>query len=144
MIRSLVVHEDGTHEVRVIADEGRLVMDAESGQFSIESGDPVSAGTDPAAVAFFYDLAPYWWRPGEEAQEEGRQRCAHELARAEAVAKARGWWLDILPGPHADGEWVAVLYDSDGDSLGSLGGIDSDDADTVRVVLAQLAHEVTR
>lgn len=36
MIRSLVVHEDGTHEVRVIAERGRLVMDAESGRFSIE------------------------------------------------------------------------------------------------------------
>lgn len=39
MIRSLVVREDGAREVRVITEEGRLVMDTESGQFSIEGGD---------------------------------------------------------------------------------------------------------
>lgn len=113
------------------------------------TSDPETAtaltGADPAAVEFFYDHAPYWWRPGEETQDEGRRRCAHELARAEAVAKARGWWLDIFLGPYGgDGGWVAVLYDANGDSLGSLGGIDSDDADTVRVIRAQLAHEATR
>lgn len=108
----------------------------------ILTGEAPLTTPDPAAVTFFYDHAPYSWRP-DETRDEGRQRCALELARAEAVAKARGWWLDVSPDPDDEG-WTAVLYDDDGDPLGNLGAVDSDDADTVRVILAQLASEVTR
>lgn len=42
------------------------------------------------AEQFFYDHAGYGYRPTEETEEEGRVRCAQELASAEAWAQDLG------------------------------------------------------
>jgi hypothetical protein len=62
------------------------------------------------AKAFFYKHAGYGYNPATETPEEGRLRCATELAEAESVAKARGWqvvWSDDFS--DADDDYRRVI-----------------------------------
>ena len=60
------------------------------------------------AVAFFHKHAGYSWDPKKETHEQGRRRCARELADAEQTAAARGWRVewehDELPYEMGDAE----------------------------------------
>jgi hypothetical protein len=94
------------------------------------------------AEAFFLEHAGYCYDPKRETREEGRARCARELARAEHIARVSGvlfeWGIDP-DGSSADwineGEdggpdcdpwevWSCALYDHEGAHLDSLHGID--------------------
>jgi len=46
---------------------------------------------DPKTIAFFSENGSYSWDPKTETQDQGRQRCARELAQAERYAAERGW-----------------------------------------------------
>lgn len=116
---------------------------------------------DPMAsrVAFFYEHAGYGYDPARETAEQGRQRCAEELARAEELAASRGWYVDTqtdwdVPDDDADsrglverGEMVNLLVtlrDEDGQMLACLGAVTvpSDDDPYIRVCGAELASDV--
>lgn len=117
------------------------------------------------AERFFYDHAGYSHGP-EETAEQGRERCARELAAAEAAALAAGWWAtteedpDVMDDDAGSRELVesgqavnltVVLWGPpEADVLigrpvehGSLGGVvvASDTDPYVRVVAAELAAE---
>ena len=77
---------------------------------------------------------------------------ALDLTRAERYARAHGWDVELHPEQERyedvygekdpGGEWVTVvLKDRRGQSLGSLGFVDANDANYVRVVAAELAYE---
>ena len=90
---------------------------------------PVSEGE-----RFFYDHAGWGYRPDRETPEEGRWRGARQLRAAELHAEREGWWVewDYESDPMEDDiereedydQFVAILRDSEGDILGSLGSID--------------------
>jgi hypothetical protein len=114
---------------------------------------------------FFYEHAGYSYDPAKETADQGRERCARELAKAEAYARRAGiefsWevdrdclssdWLD----PSEDGgrdnspwyTWICTAYDESGSAMASLGGVDfgrdgSPHGDPYgRVVEAELAAE---
>jgi hypothetical protein len=114
------------------------------------------------AVEFFYEHAGWGYDPETETSEQGRERCARELAEAEQWAIEQGMYFEIQDDDDAD------PYDWDGEgpmgnyalivtlmvpckgcggatAQGSLGGIwmwNSGEGDEyVRVVQAQLADE---
>jgi hypothetical protein len=105
------------------------------------------------AELFFYDHAGYSYKTGEETPEQGRIRCAKDLAEAESIAARLQWfcewewdndiddsWMDEeeRAKPH---EWLCVRL-MDGDKvLQALGGIVDPDNDYRRVVEAELADE---
>jgi hypothetical protein len=116
-----------------------------------------SNATDIAA-AFFAENAGYSYDPKTETAKEGRERVGRILAAAEGKAKEFGfevlWVEDDEPAEfqEEDGSWnsadasVAVLRDSNGTILASLGGIiESGDyaerRNYRRVVAAELASE---
>lgn len=94
------------------------------------------------AIAFFHQHAGFSYDPKTETPEQGRQRCAEELAGCEALARDAGcsfeWSVDpdITSAdwrePRQDGgkyrnpwrTWVCVMHGPDGAIVGSLGGID--------------------
>lgn len=91
---------------------------------------PVSEGE-----AFFFEHAGWGYHPDRETPEEGRMRGARTLRAAEVYAQREGWHVDWEedPDPITDddverdedySQYVAVLYDSEGNVLGSLGSID--------------------
>lgn len=45
------------------------------------------------AAAFFFEHAGYSYDPARETADQGRKRCAIELARAERDARAQGIWF---------------------------------------------------
>lgn len=99
------------------------------------------------AYRFMREHAGYSYRPSIETESEGRVRCCLELARAEhALAQAPVYveWTDDPDSYQEEGpHWVACLYDSAGELLGSLGGIDAPEGDPYRrVVEAELALQV--
>ncbi|GAC1550396.1 MAG: hypothetical protein NVS3B16_24790 [Vulcanimicrobiaceae bacterium] len=115
---------------------------------------------------FFFEHAGWSHGPGETSAE-GRTRCAVELARAEGEARARGWWLqkeesgdefgwqkktfDVV-GPRFKGErftgYDCTLVDSEGTTLGSLGGVtfanNNPREPYARVIFAELATEALK
>jgi hypothetical protein len=108
------------------------------------------------AEQFFYDNAEYSWNPATETQEQGRERCARELAAAEQRMKDGPYYVTEEPDPEGidwdngyDGDvWVVQLWknvdeETYGDyPLGSLGGVACDeDSPYLRVVAANLALE---
>lgn len=111
-----------------------------------------TAKPDPRAVAFFLKHAGSSYSPGET-PEQGKKRGATALAKAEQEATARGWTVEWEQDPEGmdtigdiDPETVkeiliAVLYDEQGNVLGSLGGIVNPDRNYGRVVEAEMALE---
>jgi hypothetical protein len=107
------------------------------------------------AEQFFYENAGYGVMTGESV-EHAKARCAVNLAQAERHAQVKGWYVeweidqdaDITPTDSyfvsGNPQWAAILYDENGDVLGSLWGIDFAEAYEVtyaRVVAAELALE---
>jgi hypothetical protein len=115
---------------------------------------PVSEGEQ-----FFYDHAGFSYDPETQTAEEGRWECARKLRGAEVRAASLGWevrweedpepiWDDDVERETTDyPQWWAVLFDSEGNVLGSLGSVDlGPDKDPWsdpygRVVAAELAWE---
>lgn len=106
---------------------------------------------------FFYENAGYSYNPATETQDEGRTRCARELADAEARGRDAGlsfdWSVDQDSDSrdHAKGAryelWQCVCYDAEGKAVAYLGAVDfgrngSPHSDNYRrVVEAELAQE---
>ncbi|MGB7728409.1 MAG: hypothetical protein WBL50_10275 [Candidatus Acidiferrum sp.] len=131
---------------------------------------PTKAGRTKAARArkqltdaefFFYENAGYSYDPKKETAEQGRIRCAKQLADAERLAVSYGftfeWEEDWSIGSHrkyygedsvyADHEphtcESCIVRDEDVNVLGSLGCIDDADSNYRRVIQAELADEAT-
>jgi hypothetical protein len=113
-----------------------------------------------SAVRFFYSNAGYSYDPKIETRNQGRWRCAREMARAEKYGREHNWqfdWEDDWSiGSHKDyyGEDSAysdkepstcescTLVSEDGNSvLASLGCIDDASDAYRRVIEAELAVE---
>ncbi len=111
-----------------------------------------------AAEKFFFDHAGYSYDPVTETPEQGRIRCARNLAAAEALAREAGvsfaWEVDqdIDSSDFDDSTdpwalWTCVAYDCTGAVAASLGGVDfgrdgtPHGDDYRRVVEAELADE---
>lgn len=110
---------------------------------------------------FFYDNAGYSYNPQTETPDQGRLKCAQELARAERYAQDHDWRVAWEHDHYADDSFVeiwdeaerdewrnqehecltAVLYNEAGEVLASLGGIFDPDVDYIREVNAELALE---
>jgi len=107
---------------------------------------------------FFKQHAGYSYNPAAETPEQGRQRCARSLARAERKASDTGMSFGWSVDPCFDSRefsdetpayqlWQCVAYDSDGRAVAALSGIDfgrdgTPWGDTYRrVVEAELAAE---
>lgn len=108
---------------------------------------------------FFYEHAGYSYDPKTETAEQGRMRCAKELAEAESIASRLGWehsweWDDSgCSGCDCDSEDCAcssgaehetlgcVLKDEHGKVLASLWGICGATDTYRRVVEAELSDE---
>lgn len=83
---------------------------------------------------FFYDNASYCYDPKIETQEQGHERCAKLLAKAEQFALENDFsyeWAhdEITSEDHSDEQpfyplWLCIMHDSDGNHIDSLGGID--------------------
>lgn len=112
-----------------------------------------------ADTLFFYKHAGFSWNPATETQEDGRRRCAREMADAEAKGRESGlsfdWSIDhdadsrdYAKGPRYE-LWQCVCYDAEGKAVAYLGGIDfgrngSPHCDNYRrVIEAELAQEAT-
>lgn len=106
------------------------------------------------AERFFYEHAGWSWDPATETEEEGRLRCARELAAAEARLKAGpfyvGWVPDDVPWdgdvPYDGPLWIVQLWsvaDSAGpELLGAIGSVAEEDGGPyLRVVAAELADQ---
>lgn len=102
---------------------------------------------------FFYDNAGYSYDPKIKTTEEGRVRCARDLAAAETRLK-KGPYMTIveLESDPVDGksdypQWCVVLYEmgeypGDDTIIGSMGCVDCPEHDPyLRVVAAELALE---
>ena len=104
---------------------------------------------------FFFEHAGWSYQPATETPNQGRMRCARDLALAERTAKSRGWqvrWTDDWSLDHQrefdcyeDGDpetcEMAALYDEEGTVLASLGCIDGATDEYRRVIEAELADE---
>lgn len=101
-----------------------------------------------SAVKFFFDHAGYSYNTPTETAEQGRQRCAEQLAHAEEQGRDAGlsfhWERDQL---EDDNEWYCACYNAEGETVASLAGVDfGDDGEPWgstyrRVVEAELASE---
>jgi len=102
---------------------------------------------------FFYDHAGYTMiiEPVAETEQQGRERCAKELATAEQYALEENWhfdWdLDDVDCGHEAGvcdhapEWCQLWSADRAFMLASLRGICGADDNYRRIVEAELAHE---
>lgn len=98
---------------------------------------------------FFYKHAGYSFDPQTETQEQGRRRCAREMAAVEAHALSMGWrydwewdpapWDGDAPEPHE--VLGCTLRNAAGQVLASLWGIGDPSPAYARVVQAELAAE---
>lgn len=111
------------------------------------------------AERFFYNHAGFSYDPKTETSEQGKVRCAKELAEAERVARNLNWeyrWSDdwsvgshqreygkgsVYENGEPDSCESCVLVDEHGEHLASLHCIDDADANYRRVVEAELASE---
>ncbi|MDE2097386.1 MAG: hypothetical protein KGL39_09095 [Patescibacteria group bacterium] len=59
--------------------------------------DTQSTRRQSSAEAFFLEHAGYSYDPAVETKEQGRKRCARDLARAERYGRAQGWSLLVEP-----------------------------------------------
>jgi hypothetical protein len=105
---------------------------------------------------FFYQHAGYSHNPKTETAEQGRLRCAVELAEAEAIGQRLGYEFDWEGDSDPDLSWMSddereqeheVLCcripdpDNTRYSLASLCGITDPDSNYRRVIEAELASE---
>lgn len=105
---------------------------------------------------FFYQNAGYSFDPKAETAEQGRIRCAVELARAEEYARNLGWEFEWELDQDPDLSWMSDeereqehevlccrIPDSEKPrySLASLCGITDPDSNYRRVIEAELASE---
>lgn len=106
---------------------------------------------------FFYTHAGYGYQPDQETKEQGRRRCAQQLADAEREASERGycfyWENDIMTNREFTDEgpeyylWACTCYDDNGAHVGSMCGVDFGHGNTPwgqpyrRVIEAELALE---
>lgn len=121
---------------------------------------PYQPKTEPMSKAaqFFFEHAGSSYNPARETPEQGRERCARNLAAAEGIAREAGVSFAWSEDPDVDSSdwrddckpyatWECVAYDAAGNACGSLGGIDfgpdgSPYGDNYRrVVEAELAAE---
>lgn len=108
--------------------------------------NPTQALTTPQA--FFFAHAGYCYDPATETREQGRTRCAQNLAAAEALAREAGACFHWETDRDSPGEWVCIGYDSAGRVFAALGGVDFGDGvgpwgqDYRRVIEAELALEL--
>lgn len=114
------------------------------------------------AAAFFFEHAGYSYDPKTETAEQGRKRCAVEMARAERDARKRGidftWEYDsdgcvgcdcgsdscacATGEPHRVETCYAIIEtESIGECVASLSGICEASGDYKRVIEAELASE---
>lgn len=101
-------------------------------------------------VKFYYDNAGYSYDPANETAEQGRERCARELARAEVYGTIHeGWeveWADDCACstgvPHET--LICVVRDTEGNMLASCGGICEPSREYRRVMEAELMLEALR
>lgn len=102
---------------------------------------------------FFYDHGGYSFKPGEETREQGRRRCARELAAAEQRLNDGPFFVAVerdpepMEGKSDEPQWIVGLFTVAGVSepmcLGSLGAVDCPADDPyLRVVAADLADEL--
>lgn len=110
-----------------------------------------------AAARFFYVNAGYSYNAATETAEQGRERCARNLAAAESIAREAGVSFDWRVDHDCDSEhglhplYECLAYDCAGKVVASLHAIDfgadgsPHSSDYRRVVEAELADEfVTR
>jgi hypothetical protein len=106
-------------------------------------------------VAFFYEHAGWSYTPSEETSEEGRRRCARELAAAEKwLSRQHGYTVEWDGEPIPDRSGIdhngplfcclVCVPGVGGQSLGNIDlGPDGDLGDPyTRVVVAELALEL--
>ena len=109
------------------------------------------------AERFFWRNAGYGYYPAKETAEQGRERCARNLAAAEGIAREAGYTFDWEQDTLDSSEWsdespawpqyVCLMRDVNGRVVQSLCGIDfGKDAsgpygDYRRVVEAELASQ---
>lgn len=115
--------------------------------------------TTDKRYAFFYEHAGWSYDPASETSEQGRERCARELAEAEEQMVRRGWYVRVLDDPDvmdddvdsiglvARGECVNLfvdLHNEQGRRIASIGGVTVpfDDDPYIRVLAAELAAEL--
>jgi len=107
---------------------------------------------------FFYAHAGYSYNPQAETEEQGRARCAVQLAQAEEKARQGGYAFEWQIDPDVtaadwstdmDHEtWLCTMYNEAGEHVSNLGGIDfgpdgSPYGDTYkRVIEAEIASEI--
>lgn len=110
-----------------------------------------------ADVKFFYQHAGYSYDPLNETQEQGRVRCAQDLAAAEGIGRNAGLSFEWIVDPNTDSRdfsnarpawelWLCSMYDAEGNFVDCLGGVDfgrngsPHGNDYRRVVEAELAQ----
>jgi hypothetical protein len=102
---------------------------------------------------FFYENAGYSYSK-DETPQDGRIRCARELAYAESVAKDKSWYCEWVADDDADLSWMTeeeqskehetwgcILKNADAETLESLWGITDPNKTYGRVIEAELADE---
>lgn len=110
------------------------------------------------AETFFYDNAGYSYDPATETREEGRRRCAREMANDEEWLRnsddVRSQWGDDDSGDHSylqqdefrgyqvtTCEFCSILDETGSVIYASLGCIDDADDNYRRVIESELAGE---
>lgn len=84
---------------------------------------------------FFFDNAGYSYDPKTETQEQGRERCARALARAEAWALENDYSFEWSVDPFSNSSdfrddcppyalWECAMRDEKGRLVQSIGGVD--------------------
>jgi hypothetical protein len=104
---------------------------------------------------FFYDNGGYNYDPVKETREQGRIRCAIELAAAERWMQEQGLTRSVVPDDCPDLSWMSeedradvcevvgvLLKDNEGKTISSLFGIVDPDDNYLRVATAELALEI--
>ena len=107
------------------------------------------------AEKFFYKHAGFSYDPQTETKNQGKRRCATEMAEAEAYLQDMQWSASWEWEQFADLSWMTdeereqehevlccILRDEHGNVLASLGNIVDADLHYMRVVEAELADEV--
>lgn len=103
---------------------------------------------------FFYDVAGFSYDPKTETEDEGRRRCARDLAAAEERLQNGNYIVSVEPDPEPwDGDfpydgplWIVTVWGAMSgrpNTLGAVGSVACPSVDDpyIRVVAAELAAE---